>query len=42
MILKDDQWEELYVFAKDLADYKISFEENEKCSMEERYWRGMV
>lgn len=30
MILKDDHWEEMYMFAKDLADHKISFEEIEK------------
>jgi hypothetical protein len=30
MILKDDHWEELYMFAKDLADHKNSFEEIEK------------
>jgi hypothetical protein len=30
MILKDDHWEELYFFAKDLADRKHSFEEIEK------------
>lgn len=30
MILKDDRWEELYMFAKDLADHKTSFEEIEK------------
>jgi hypothetical protein len=24
MILKDDHWEELYMFAKDLADHKIA------------------
>jgi len=28
--LKDDHWEELYVFAKDLANRKVSFEEIEK------------
>lgn len=30
MKLKDDHWEELYMFAKDLADHKASFEEIEK------------
>lgn len=30
MKLKDDHWEELYMFAKDLADRKTSFEEIEK------------
>ncbi len=30
MNLKDDHWEELYLFAKDLADHKHSFEEIEK------------
>lgn len=30
MNVKDDQWDELYVFAKDLADHKTSYEEIEK------------
>jgi hypothetical protein len=30
MNLKDDHWEELYVFAKDLADHYVSLEEIEK------------
>jgi hypothetical protein len=30
MDLKDDHWEELYIFAKELADQKMSFEEIEK------------
>ena len=30
MNLKDDHWEELYVFAKELADHHVSFEEIEQ------------
>lgn len=30
MKLKDDHWEELYVYAKDLADHKNSYSEIEK------------
>lgn len=30
MKLKDDHWDELYVFAKELADSKVDFEEIEK------------
>ncbi len=29
MVLKDDHWEELYLFAKDLADHQVSFEDIE-------------